>query len=247
MSSNEKLQAVYNQMHTQGPTAWFSDGSEEREAILRAGSPWTGLRVLEIGCGAGKLARRMHDQGAVVVGIDYAEEAIAKAQLAGTPECIFVRDSYRNLCHRWDRIVMQGVLEHLDNPWTELEWMIDNLLTPEGDIITSSPCFCNPRGIVWMTLATLFDAPMSLTDLHFLHPWEFLDFAEEFDLEITTRFCDVSWGNDEDMIADYKDRLPKVFPGMDKAKITRLIDWLEIGRDLVRGEGATAVYHLSRK
>ena len=67
---------------------------------------------------------------------------------------------------------MQGVLEHLDDPFTELKWMMDNLLTEKGDVITSSPCFLNTRGIVWMTLDML-GAVMSKTDLHYLDPWEF--------------------------------------------------------------------------
>ena len=68
---------------------------------------------------------------------------------------------------------MQGVLEHLDKPFKTLRSIIIANLKKNGQFITSSPSFLNPRGYVWMTLQLLFDVPMSLTDIHFLCPFDF--------------------------------------------------------------------------
>jgi 2-polyprenyl-3-methyl-5-hydroxy-6-metoxy-1,4-benzoquinol methylase len=256
MTTNADLQAKYDQMHAQGSTAWFSDGENERKAILTAGEPWGGLSVLEIGCGEGGLARKIAHKDALIVAMDYSSEAIRKAHsifsaygknpiyCLGTP-----RDNIESGT-LFDRVVLMGVLEHFDSPWAELDWIARNLVREGGDIITSSPCFLNPRGIVWMTLATLFDAPMSLTDLHFLHPWEFEKFAKTNDCvkALHASYTDRSWGYGEEMTADLRQRLPKVFPEMDRERIDQLVDWLgKAGQHVYSAPGATAVYRLELK
>jgi SAM-dependent methyltransferase len=251
--NNAELQAKYNEMHAEGKKAWFSDGVNERETIITMGIPWRGKRVLEIGCGKGELGMMIDFAGsAEYCGIDYSAVAIDAAKENNYEIENFITyhlGDYRTFPfpHKFDRVVMQGVLEHFDDPWTELAWIIDNLLEPGGDVITSSPCFCNPRGIIWMTLATLFDAPMSLTDLHFLHPWEFRKFAKEHGMRCYFDDTDMSWGNSYGMIDDLRQRLSKVFPDIDPRRIDTLMKWLSmsvsdgrIGEDT----GATMVYHL---
>lgn len=208
---NDELRGVYDIMHQQGVTAWFSDGQEERDTILKFGKPWDDKVVLEIGCGEGDLSSMIYDSGGAVQGIDYSAEAIKRAQ-EKYPKLQLVQDDYhlKNFVHvglKYDRIVMQGVLEHLDSPFTELKWMIDNLLVKGGDIITSSPCFLNPRGIIWHTLWML-GAVMSKTDLHFLDPDQFEDFCKEHGYRLDLRDCDVSWGNRDLMIKDLAQRIP---------------------------------------
>jgi len=266
---NEALKEKYNEMHKKGPESWFSDGVEERYTIFEVGYPCKGKTVLEIGCGEGHLAATIAAAKAdYVVALDYSEEAIKKAEIRYCLEnMMFMNAPYRGLpgtLKKFDTIVMQGVLEHLDKPWLELKWMKDHLLDfdhweigKEPSIVTSSPCFCNPRGFIWMALATLFNVPMSLTDLHFLHPWEFQKFAADNNLKAVMKFCDLSWGTGPDMVADFKDRLPKALAdaGMmdnrtDQKRIkkflkflsawTRNVDW----RDSL---GATAVYKFTKK
>jgi SAM-dependent methyltransferase len=254
MITNADLQSKYEEMHTQGPTAWFSDGQNEREAILEMGKPWINKSVLEIGCGEGDLAVMMANEGAVVRAIDYSHEALSKAEQKhvhsrGIQSIWFANEDFHKVSRKYSRVVLQGVLEHFDKPWVELDWIIRNLVRPGGDIITSSPCFVNPRGIVWMTLATLFDAPMSLTDLHFIHPWDMSDFAWKHPLvrRITTDFTDEDWALGNDMIADLRQRLPKVLPDIPGEKIERLTDWLNEGKELFTAPGATAIYWLKIK
>ncbi|MFA5377109.1 MAG: class I SAM-dependent methyltransferase [Dehalococcoidia bacterium] len=250
MTTNADLQTKYEQMHAQGQTAWFSDGENERRTILRIGGPWNNKVILEIGCGQGGLCRSIEIEGGVPTGIDYSKVAVqtAKTNFQGIP--FYCRDHRAGPGWQYDRIVLQGVLEHFDDPWTELDWIARNLVRDGGDIITSSPCFINPRGIVWMTLATLFDAPMSLTDLHFLHPWEFEQFAKNHEhvKNLTISYTDKSWGCGEEMVSDLRQRLPKVFPEMDGERIARLVDWLEKASHFIyTSTGATAVYRLELK
>ena len=250
--NNKDLKDKYDEMHKAGPESWFSQGYEERLAILQSGWPWAGLDVLEIGCGEGDLAAMMQASGADVIGIDYSEEGMTKLAQK-YPSLMACRTDYRNFkspvaCY--DRIVLQGLLEHLDDSFKELKWMIDNLLKEHGEIITSSSNFLNPRGIVWMTLASLFNVPMSLTDLHFLHPEQFAKFADENGYKMTFQSCDISWGWGKDMIEDFKTRLPKALSDvkMNTLGVPKLLKWLESNINIMLPignlAGATVVYRI---
>jgi len=257
MMTNKELQEKYDQMHHEGQTAWFSDGEEERLAIYQMGRPWKGKTVLEIGCGEGHLASMIAAGGGHVSGIDYSDTAIEKAmQLYDRP--VFASVHYKDYSGLYNTLIMQGVLEHLDKPFEELKWMKDNLLDPsKGTIITSSPCFINPRGYVWMVLATMLGAPMSLTDLHFLHPWQFKEFAEKENMLLHFDTCDMSWGNGPAMIEDFKKRLPLAMKDLGRKlnfnipyRTTELLDFLENSYKLLNWQesvGATAIYRFSPK
>jgi 2-polyprenyl-3-methyl-5-hydroxy-6-metoxy-1,4-benzoquinol methylase len=56
----------------------------ELAAVERIGVDFTGLRVLDVGCGDGRLVFRIADRAATVVGVDVDEERIADAR-AHTP------------------------------------------------------------------------------------------------------------------------------------------------------------------
>ena len=253
---NEALKEVYDKMHHEGPGAWFDDGAEERELILKMGEPWSdgygGLEVLEIGCGEGWLSELIATRTVKVTGIDYSEEAIKKAKLREKHFLMFECINYRDINFRFDRIVMQGVLEHLDNPFVELKWMMDNLLVDGGDVITSSPMFVNPRGFVWMALHAV-GAVMSKTDLHFLNPWDFEGFCKDNGYSLKWTSCNHSWANGVRMIEDFRKRLPLALRDggihIDVNKLAELFRWLagsgpmiELGSNL----GATAVYRISK-
>ena len=55
-------------------------------------------------------------------------------------------------------------------------------LKPQGQLVVTCPSFLNLRGHVWMTLQLLLDVPMSLTDLHFICPFDMERWAEELEL-----------------------------------------------------------------
>jgi SAM-dependent methyltransferase len=234
-------------MHAQGVTSWFSDGREERATILKMGEPWENKLVTEIGCGEGDLCNMIKTRGAFdVAGVDYSTEAILKA-VTKHPEVTFKCCVYRNLKDFCDILVMQGVLEHLDDPFGELQWMIDHF-RPKT-VITSSPCFLNPRGIIWMTLHML-GAVMSKTDLHFLHPWQFEKFCDEHGYKWDMQDCDWGWGNGEAMIEDLSKRIPLALKDGNlpvNVGLTPFMQWLENFVDYNSDDqesGATMVYRI---
>jgi len=265
---NEGLKDKYNEMHAQGQSAWFDSGDIERKAILEMGEPWNGLKVLEIGCGEGELAHIIASHHKMEVhGIDYSDEAIRKARfhryskagrglsLSIMPEIginlAFATCGYQDIKQTYDRIVMQGVLEHLDDPFTELKWMIDNLLNPKGDIITSSPGFLNLRGIIWMTL-NMVGAVMSKTDLHYLNEWDFKLFCDKHRYKITRKSVDFDWAGGNKMYDDLEQRIPLALKDgnipYDLKKFNEFLDWLYLSKSLIeisdKYGGATNIYRI---
>lgn len=242
--NNQGLQGKYDEMHKQGATAWYGDGREERETILKMGEPWEGSSVLEIGCGEGDLVDMInHEYRCYAWGLDYSKIAIEKAQFK-YPNWYFIHGDVGSLAvdMPFDRLVMQGVLEHLDDPFGELQWMIEHF--KPKTVITSSPCFYNFRGIVWMTLDML-GAVMSKTDLHYLHSYQFADFCDEHGYGYYCKPCDDDWGNGWDMVEDLKQRIPLALKdgGLTaKRPIEDFIAWIK--RCPVSGMGATMVYRI---
>ena len=247
--NNQELKSKYDEMHSKGQSSWFSDGKEERELILKMGDPWEGKMVLEIGCGEGDLANLMYLEESLVWAIDYSREAINRAILRYPDSgAMFAMKDYRDMRYKYERIVMQGVLEHLDDPFKELKWMMDNLLTEKGDVITSSPCFLNPRGIIWMTL-DMVGAVMSKTDLHFLNPWEINKFCNDNKFSLKIGMCDESLACGGQMVEDLKQRIPLALKdgniSFKMEKFDYFIKWIDSHCHLTNA-GATAVYKITK-
>jgi SAM-dependent methyltransferase len=256
---NKDLKKVYDEMHKEGSSSWFGQGEEERELILKMGEPWEDLEVLEIGCGEADLTAMIQDKGTKKSwGVDYSKSAYQKAlgkwweRCSAEYTCGFnvILNDYRNIRMKFDRIVMQGVLEHLDDPFTELKWMMDNLLTEHGDVITSSPAFFNPRGFIWIALHTA-GAVMSKTDLHFINGNDVEDFCKKNGYGFRFRTCDFDWACGDRMIEDLKQRIPLALKdgNIRIDRIDYLLDWLKKARNAINWEGdygATAVYRISK-
>ena len=98
-----------------------------------------GMRVLDIGCGWGGLARTMHAKcGVDVVGITLSEEQLkvarAKAAEAGVLDHVtFELRDYRAMEGKFDRIVSVGMFEHVGPPYYDSFFAkCRELLTDEG-------------------------------------------------------------------------------------------------------------------
>jgi 2-polyprenyl-3-methyl-5-hydroxy-6-metoxy-1,4-benzoquinol methylase len=263
--SNSDLQAFYEKSYKTGEAevfTFFENGkhvSEDHPAALAA-VDWRGRTVLDIGCGTGMLARAIAERGARrVVALDYSVAAIEEARTLPRLDTIeFVTADIMSWAptEQFDVVVTLGTMEHLDNPRQFLGRMVD-LLTEDGDILVACPHFLNPRGYVWMALATLLDVPISLSDLHFIHPWHMDEWASSLDLSselITT--VDRNWAYGQRLLRDFGKRLPNALrdAGLPTRNVEAYMRYLE---DLVRYlelqkagpglDGATALYRFRRK
>lgn len=251
--NNQKLQRIYEQIYSKGAENFHTTSSfPESLLIHQMGGDWAGLEVLEIGCGEGKLAAMLGFSGATVHAVDYSAEAIATAKARiNLPNVRFESADYHALKGRYDRVVMQGVLEHLDDPFGELQVLISTRLKPGGAVITSSPSFLNPRGYIWMALKLLLDVPMSLSDIHYLCPFDFEEFANKKGLKLSYDSTNHSWGGGKLTIMDFKKRLTNALRDakLGNGNVDRFLGWLEKAVRFYRPEefsGATVAYRLEK-
>ena len=98
-----------------------------------------GLRVLDIGCGWGGMARHIHRiSGAEVLGITLSEEQLkyarAKAEELGMSAHVrYELMDYRDVTGSFDRIVSVGMFEHVGRPnYTTYFDHVARLLKPDG-------------------------------------------------------------------------------------------------------------------
>ncbi len=100
------------------------------------------------------------------------------------------------------------------------------------------------------TLLRLFDAPITLADLHYLTPIEFETWAKRLGMVLTWHTFDHDWAHGERLITDFKRRLPNVLrdAGLPNKKrnVADLIDWLDTHvrpfNHRSRFSGATGIY-----
>ena len=251
---NVDLAEKYNSVYKNDSLKFYSFNTfPESKLILDMLDRWNGLRVLEIGCGEGRLAAMMSFAGAEHVdAVDYSEEAVKIArQRIRLDNVHYQCADYRKMTGTYDVVVLQGVLEHLDEPFIELKNIIETKLGEDGVVITSSPSFLNPRGYVWMALQLLFDVPMSLTDLHFLCPFDFEEFSSKNSYKLEFRSTDQDWGSGERLIIDFQKRLHNALrdANMDNSKVDRFLDWLKKAAPYHGSDafsGATVAYKICR-
>jgi ubiquinone biosynthesis O-methyltransferase len=118
-------------------------------------------RVLDIGCGAGRLAIMCANFAKEVTGFDFSESAIRLARLCAsctkTNNIEFLVSEINEYCQqtskKYDVIMMIGVLEHVQEPVSILR-DVANILDKHGTLIVACPNFINFRGFSYMTLLT---------------------------------------------------------------------------------------------
>jgi 2-polyprenyl-3-methyl-5-hydroxy-6-metoxy-1,4-benzoquinol methylase len=261
--TNAELKDRYNDIYRKGEDTYFSKFVEgvnvsEADALVLGVVEWAGKRVLDIGCGTGAMVRAIKAAGArEVVGIDYAQTAIDAATMQGIPDGVTFRTAEVTDLPRepFDVIVSLGTMEHMDDP----EIFLGNAATLLGDggvVLITCPHFINLRGFVWMAFALTLDVPMSLTDLHFIHPWQMDEWAKAAELQVLEmQSCDQDRGNGRDLPRDFDKRLRNALrdAALPNDRVDRYIAHLDdLTRHLAeRGEdyrldGATALYRLSR-
>jgi ubiquinone biosynthesis O-methyltransferase len=212
---------------------------------------WKAKTVLDVGCGTGLMASEIAKAGASqVTGIDFSPDAIATAnQEHSHPNLIYKVEDIKKHKGSYDIIISLGTLEHMDRPFEILK-ILKKHLNPGGIVIITSPNWSNPRGYILQTLRFLFNAPITLADLHYLTPIEFENWAERLGMKLNWKTFDFDWAQGEKLIKDFKRRLPNVLRDMgitDKNKeIKDFIDWIKNHILTLRHDdawsGATGLY-----
>ncbi len=258
---NTDLKSFYDKVYKKGEKKHytkllFKDASlplDEKEVLHSAN--WKGKTVLDVGCGTGLMASLIGKAGAKkVLGLDFSPEAILKAKEAySLPNLEFQAENFEKHKDTYYIIVSLGTLEHMDNPFEALQRM-KKLLKPKGKIILTCPNWTNPRGYILQTLRLLWNAPITLADIHYLTPVEFQKWSKKLQMKLEWRTFDHDWGSGKKLIKDFERRLPNVLrdigiTGKEK-EIKEFIKWTEEHvlpfPDKTPEGGAVGLYILSK-
>jgi len=259
MNKNKNLKNFYNKVYIKGEEKHFTIKREsaslpEIKEVLKQIS-WKGKKVLDVGCGTGLFAFSAAKKGAVVLGVDFSVEAIEIAQSQYVHKNLkFTSTDVDTIKEKFDVIVSNGTLEHMDSPIKTLR-LLKHHLNKNGCLIITSPNWTNPRGHMLMPLLLLFDAPITLVDIHYFTPVDFKNFAKNLDMTLSWNTFDHSWGHGKMLVEDFKKRIPNVLRDSklpnDKKKIKLLIKWIEKNISSMNNNlphsGATGLYVLSLK
>ncbi|RVC79363.1 class I SAM-dependent methyltransferase [Mesorhizobium sp. M4A.F.Ca.ET.022.05.2.1] len=111
-------------------------------AVIRSLGAIDGLRILDVGCGSGGLAKQLCAAGAIVSGIDPGHQAV-KAAAATVPSASFtiaVAESLPFEPSSFDRVLMVNTLHHVPQS-SMFAALIEamRVLTPDGMLIVIEP------------------------------------------------------------------------------------------------------------
>lgn len=258
---NKELEKFYDAVYKKGERTHYTklrlagkSLAADRTAVLEEMS-WRGKSVLDVGCGTGETAYHIARRGAArVVGLDYSQEAIVEARATYRhPRLFFEKKDVRDVAEKFDVIITMGTLEHIDDPLALLK-RFKALLNRGGSIIVTSPNWSNPRGYILTTLRMLFDAKITLVDLHYFTPIEFMAWAKKLGMTLAWRTVDQDWAHGKKLVADFTRRLPNVARDSrlptDAKKIKEFIAWIEdhilsLEKDAPH-TGAIGVYHFRK-
>jgi SAM-dependent methyltransferase len=130
---------------------WYQQWIGEAPPLIAAHSGLlpavTGERVLDIGCGQGRMSRYLAGLGAKVVGVDISAAMLGKARAAGPEGIVYVRADVTRHPAWWDGVPFDGctcelALMDIDDLAGTLS-TVATLLRPGGWFVASivHPCF----------------------------------------------------------------------------------------------------------
>jgi 2-polyprenyl-3-methyl-5-hydroxy-6-metoxy-1,4-benzoquinol methylase len=144
--------------------------------------------------------------------------------------------------------------DHYNDPKMALREML-RMLDKNGKVVLTCPFFINLRGVAWMTLALALDVPMSLTDKHFISPFNIREWltGTGFELSEVTYF-DYERANGQLMLSDMDKRLNNALrdANLSTEGVPKLIEWLQNvvnheSESLEVMNGSSALYIIERE
>ena len=188
MKKNKDLQSFYKSVYKKGERKHFTTflvngkpSSEHLEVLKELN--WKDKEILDVGCGTGLFSYLCAKKGGNVLGIDYADEAIELATNTYRHKNLkYKKMDAKEIKEKYDVIVSIGTLEHMDNPFGMLK-TLKSRLKKNGKIIITNPNWTNTRGHMLMTLKLLFDAPITLADIHYLTPINHIEWAKKLKMK----------------------------------------------------------------
>jgi SAM-dependent methyltransferase len=115
-------------------------GLDETFRFVNENLPSGNLRILEVGCGTGELAKRLQDNGREVVAIDSSAETIEKAASLGINARIAVWPDFAE--EPFDVILFTRSLHHI-RPLSDALERARQLLKPDGHLVVEDFAFSN--------------------------------------------------------------------------------------------------------
>ena len=260
MTKNRNLKFFYDNLFANGEENTFTRRGNSGEILeiknVLDQVSWNGKDVIDVGCGTGHFAYMIAKKGANVIGIDFSKEAIKIAQEKYKHNNLSYEHTNleKGIQGKFDIIVSLGTIEHQDEPFKILQ-NFKRHLNSSGKIILTVPNWTNPRGYILMSLYYLFNAPITLADLHYFTPVTFTDWAKKLNMKLKWKTFDNTWASGEILLKDFSCRLPNVLRDaglpLKKRNIDNLLNWLETKiiplnhkSDL---DGAMAVYVFTKK
>jgi len=253
---NRQLSGFYNNLYKKGEKEHYTKLLFSKHNIPNAVQEalrevsWKDKKVLDAGCGTGLFAYLIAQKGGIITGVDYSQEAIELASSNYQHENLqFLYSDFHNVKKKYDVIVSLGTLEHTDDPFHSLK-LLKGKLRKSGELIVTCPNWLNLGGYILMTLKYLFEAPISLADIHYLTPLDFKQWAKRLKMRLTWRTFDYSLASGEILIADFQRRLPNVFRDMNMSKEKQIEDFIKwLKNNAIKFDhkkdfsGATGLYH----
>lgn len=105
----------------------------EQVDFLCAVLPEPPARVLDVGCGSGRVAAGLHRRGYMVVGIDPNPEAVEATEQRGVTAAVSALASFE-AAHDFDAVVLARSLHHVADLTAGLD-RVESLLAPCGTVV----------------------------------------------------------------------------------------------------------------